>query len=151
MDAHRTRFVSVLNELKRKCKWLRKMLNKGPYDAKKNKGLYDERRDRIVWICSRPDTSGVGRPFWSITDSDDRALVCYGSSFILKRKVKQQHTEMQRLQQQLYWQRTVLATYQTKLNELWYTPPFGGCGGPGYNAAQSSFRVHMDTNTLDTK
>lgn len=100
----------LMEEIRTQLWSVRAILDEGPYSYDKAQGDYDEHRDRIVYIKKPLDYAAVGHPFWGISDSDDRALVHYGSRYLEKRQLKELQDENRRLRSKCYYLEQMLSS-----------------------------------------
>ncbi len=137
----KAQYNNVVTQLHNDLWSIRKILNKGPYRHRKLEGGYDAQRDRIVFIRAPTDYSGHGKPFWSVSDSDDCGLLCYGSAYLQRRAYREALQRQKKLTQRVFAQAKLIeCIYASLLQEIYRPPPRGGSG---YRYAQDDFHMLM--------
>lgn len=86
----------LVQEIKQELWSIKNVLDAGPI-RNHGEGEYDEEKDRIVFVKEAVDYKGVGKPFWTVSDSQDRTYIHYGSRYLEQRRLKELETENRKL------------------------------------------------------
>lgn len=93
----------LVQQIKQELWSIKNVLDAGPF-RNHGEGEYDEEKDRIVFIRDAGDYSSVGKPFWTLSDSQDRSFVHYGSRYLEQRRLKELEAENRKLRRYYYLQ-----------------------------------------------
>ena len=129
--------LELLKQLTEETWSIREMLNDGPFNKSKNKGSFDEHFDKIIFITEKSDFFGHGKPFWSISDSDDRGLEHFGPEFLLHQRLINLEKDLQRMKKRCFTQENMIELLQQCLLCESFRPP--NEGGQSFSIVKDHF------------